>query len=148
MALDNIIKLTESQYNTLSQGGTVGSETGLKQNTIYLVEKTVSTIIYPNTLSTSSSSWNTKSLSSGQSFANYTHILFRVYNSITYGAACLLIPTYSFSQFINSSNCISLPVPTSDSAVKFIQIYYSSTTTFSVLNNSTQMFIEVYGVNM
>lgn len=37
--LQEIVKVTQSQYNTLASGGTVGSYTGLNDNYIYLVEQ-------------------------------------------------------------------------------------------------------------
>lgn len=36
--LQKIIKLTQSQYNTLSQGGTVGDYTGLDDRYLYLIQ--------------------------------------------------------------------------------------------------------------
>lgn len=36
--LQKIIKVTQEQYNTLQNGGTVGSYTGINANYIYLVE--------------------------------------------------------------------------------------------------------------
>lgn len=36
--LQKIIKLTQSQYNTLSNGGTVGDYTGLNDNYLYLIQ--------------------------------------------------------------------------------------------------------------
>ena len=38
MALEKVIKLTQAQYDTLANGGTVGSYTGLDPDYIYLVE--------------------------------------------------------------------------------------------------------------
>lgn len=35
--LEKIIKLTPTQYNTLSNGGTVNGQTGLKNNQLYLI---------------------------------------------------------------------------------------------------------------
>ena len=36
-ALQKIVKVTQQQYDTLKNGGTVGSYTGLNSNYIYLV---------------------------------------------------------------------------------------------------------------
>ena len=36
--LQKFIKVTQEQYNTLANGGTVGSYTGINSNYIYLVE--------------------------------------------------------------------------------------------------------------
>lgn len=38
--LEKVIKVTQTQYNTLASGGTVGSYTGLNDNYVYLVEDT------------------------------------------------------------------------------------------------------------
>lgn len=36
--LEKFIKVTQEQYNTLANGGTVGNHTGINPNFIYLVE--------------------------------------------------------------------------------------------------------------
>ena len=37
--LQKIVKVTQQQYDTLKNGGTVGSYTGLNSNYIYLVQE-------------------------------------------------------------------------------------------------------------
>lgn len=53
-ALQKIVKVTQQQYDTLKNGGTVGGYTGLNSNYIYLVQEDYNDITYANLNSTTS----------------------------------------------------------------------------------------------